>query len=62
MNTKKISAVRAELIVEATASLKQEIEKELGQPDPEQGSADFNNFAEAYKKYKEQNGQGKDTP
>ncbi len=49
MNTKKMSAVRAELLVEATASLKQEIEKELQVPDPEQGLADL-------KHYKEQNG------
>jgi hypothetical protein len=42
--------VKLELVVEATASLKKEIEKELQTPDPTEGTADL-------KQYKEVNGQ-----
>ncbi len=45
MNTTKIGA---ELVVEATASLKQEVEKELKVPDPAQGTiADLRVFNRA---------------
>lgn len=63
MNTKKMSAVPAELMVEATASLKQEVEKELQIPDPAQSTAaDWRLWGKDAHVEKEPNGQGKDTP